>query len=215
MISKSFRTFLLSVTFVALPSCGTLSVPVEPLDQRSILVLPVINETTSAEAPEAVLCTIGNPLIQRGFYVLPVIPSAELLRSEGLFEGGQLKDVPPESFAEYLGADAVLYITLHSWDTNYMVLASSVSVSMTYTLVDTMTGSVLWEDSGVRVVNSDTSRSSGNPWADLISMAVNAAVTAAAQEYVPLARQANVQALRSLPLGPIGREQASEPEDVD
>ena len=203
---------VLCAALALLPSCAmSKPEPVVPLDQRSILVLPVINETTSAEAPEAVLCTIGNPLIQRGFYVLPVIPSIEVLRAEGLYEGGQLADIPPASFGEHLGADAVMYITLHSWDTSYAVLASSVSVAMTYRLVDTATGATLWEDSGVRVVNSDTSQSSGNALADLIAMAVSAAVTAAVQEYVPLARQANVQALRSLPIGPIGREAAADP----
>ena len=208
-VSTSLRSFGLLVCIALFPSCAmSKAAEIVPLEQRSILVLPVINETTSAEAPEAVLCTIGNPLIQRGFYVLPVIPSIEILRLEGLYEGGQLADIPASSFGEYLGADAVLYITLHSWDTNYAVLASSVSVAMTYTLVDTATGMTLWEDSGVRVVTSDTSQSSGNPLADLIAMAVSAAVTAAVQEYVPLARQANVQALRSLPIGPIGREAA-------
>ena len=44
-----------------------------------------------------------------------------------------------------------------------------------------------------------------------LSEALSAAVTAAVQEYVPLARQANVQALRSLPIGPIGREAAADP----
>jgi hypothetical protein len=177
------------------------------LQQRSILVLPIINETTSAEAPDAVMCTLGNPLIQRGYYVFPVIPTNELLRSEGLFEGGQLYEIPAESFRETLGADAVLYVTLHSWDTDYAVITSSVSVSMTYRLVDTATGALLWENSATRVVTSDTnSNSSGNLLADLIAMAVSAAVNAATQEYVPLARQANVMALKSLPIGPVGRE---------
>ena len=204
---------LASIAFLAsLTSCASPSIEVEPLTQRSILVLPVINETTSAEAPEAVLCTIGNPLIQRGFYVMPVIPSIELLRAEGLYEGGQLSQIEPIKFREYLGADAVLYVTLHSWDTSYAVIASSVSVAMTYTLVDTESGTTLWEDSAVRVVSSDTSQSSGNPLADLIAMAVSAAVTAAVQEYVPLARQANVLALRTLPIGPIGREAEATPE---
>jgi len=207
ILSTSLSRAIWLAVLALLGSCATAAPEVIPLEQRSILVLPVVNETTSAEASEAVLCTIGNPLIQRGFYVLPVIPSAELLRAEGLFEGGQLAGIDPKTFRDYLGADAVLYVTLHSWDTNYAVIASSVSVAMTYQLVDTTTGEILWEDTGARVVSSDAGQSSsGNVFADLIVMAVSAAVTAATQEYVPLARQANVMALRSLPLGPIGRE---------
>ncbi len=206
MKSSAFKSLSVLLIAIGAVSCSTQPVQVEALSQRSILVLPVINETTSAEAPEAVLCTLGNPLIQRGYYVLPVLPAIELLRTEGLYEGGQLTKIAPATFKDYLGADAVLYVTLHSWDTNYAVIASNVSVSMTYRLVDTETGATLWQDSAVRVVSSDTSQSLGNPLADLIAMAISAAVTAAVQEYVPLARQANVLALKTLPLGPIGRE---------
>jgi len=163
----------------------------------SVLVLPVFNETTSAEAPESFQCTIANPLIQRGYYVCPVTAASEIFRSQGLFEGAQLKDVDPSVFREVLGVDAVLYVTLHAWDTNYVILASNVSVSMTYALVDTATGAVLWQDSRTQVVSSDSSSGS------LLGILINAAITAASVDYVPLARQANAVALQSLPAGPL------------
>lgn len=164
---------------------------------NSLLVLPVINETTSAEAPESFLSTIANPLIQRGYYVVPVLPGIAILQANGLYEGGQLSSVSPSVFKEVLGVDAVLYVTLHSWDTSYAVIASSVSVAMTYTMVDTTTGDILWEDSRTQVVSSDSSGGS------LLALMVNAAVTAAATDYVPLARQGNAVALTSLPAGPL------------
>lgn len=163
---------------------------------RTILVLPVINETTSAEAPAAFSSTIASPLIQRGYVVLPVLPAVDLLRSEGIYEGEQVSSASLGAFRELLGADAVLQATLHSWDTVYIVFASGVEVHMTYRLYDTETGEILWEDSAKQSVQSD---SSGHPLAALI----NAAITAASVQYVDLARRANVHSLRSLPAGPM------------
>lgn len=166
----------------------------------SILVLPVVNETTAADAPIAFGSTITHPLVERGYYVFPIQPTLEILQANGIYEGGQLMSVDPSKFLEVLGADSVLYVTLHAWDTNYMVIASSVEVSMTYRLVDTHSGEVLWERDESQVVSSG-SGSSGSPLADLLSAAVSAAVTAASTDYVPLARQANAAALVGLPPG--------------
>ena len=194
--------------FLVLASCSV-NTPIKDYQAfydhqpTSILVVPVFNETTSAEAPNAFQSTIARPLIERGYYVFPVQPTAAILQSEGVFEGGQLRGVSPSVFAEHLGTDAILYVTLHSWDTSYAVLASSVEVSMTYSLVDASSGALLWEDTGSRTVNSSSSSSSGNLIADLVAAAVSAAVTAAGVEYVPLARDANKIALVSLPAGPL------------
>ena len=77
-----------------------------------------------------------------------------------------------------------------------MILASGVTVSMTYELVDARTGDTLWKDEGSRTVNSDSS-------GGLLAAAINAAVTALSVQYVDLARQANALALVSLPAGPL------------
>jgi len=202
--------WLIPLTLIA-AGCQTAPVPDWSLfydhHPTSILVLPVINESTAAEAPIAFSSTIMHPLVERGYYVFPIQPTLEILQANGVYEGGQLASVDPATFHEILGADAVLYVTLHSWDTNYAIIASSVEVSMTYQLVDARTGAVIWEDDEARVVTSDTS-SSGNPLADLIGAAINAAVTAAATDYVPLARQANVGALSVLPPGPLREDHA-------
>ena len=187
------------VLLASLASCKS-SAPIKDYDMfyelqpKTILVLPVTNETTSAEAPAAFQSTIASPLIQRGYYVLPVLPTINIMQAEGIYEGEQLQNVPPQRFGELLGADAVLYITLHSWDTTYMVLASGVSVSMTYKLVDTTTGEQLWIDTATRTVQSDTS-------GGLLGALINAAITAMSTEYIDLASQANSLALVSLPSG--------------
>ena len=162
----------------------------------TVVVLPVANETTEVQAPRYFLSTITHPLVERGYYVLPVEATADILAAEGLGEGGALRAVPPQKFRQYFGADAVLYITLKSWETVYLILGSSVSVAMDYRLVSTETGEVLWETASQQTISSNSG--SGN----LLEMVISAALTAATVDYVPLAAQANTAALAKLPPGP-------------
>jgi hypothetical protein len=168
----------------------------------TILVLPVINQTTAADAPIAFSSTILHPLVERGYYIFPLPATLEILQANGIYEGGQLENVDPTKFAEILGVDALLYVTLHAWDTNYAVIASSVEVAMSFRLDDARTGETIWENSVQRSVSSG-SGGSGDLLADLLIAVVDAATTAAATDYVPLARDANAGALASLPPGPL------------
>jgi hypothetical protein len=203
------RPFILIISAFLSASCGSAVIKdyasFYEKQPNTILVLPVVNETTSSEAPDSFLSTIANPLIHRGYYVMPVTAGIAILRSNGIFEGAQLANISPSTFGEVLGVDAVLYVTLHSWDTNYLVFASSVSVSMTYKLVDTDSGDLLWEDSRTQVVQSDSNSNNG-----ILAILISAAVTAAATDYVPLARQGNAVALESLPAGPLSPDFDSE-----
>jgi hypothetical protein len=165
----------------------------------TVVVPPVRNQTADAEAPRFFLATMTKPLVDRGYYVLPVEATADILAAEGLGDGGDLANVPPARFAEYLGADAILFVNLLSWDTTYAVLVSQVSVAMHYQLVSTRSGAVLWETNHEEVIQSN---SGGVGIAGLVTAAINAAVTAASTDYVPMAMQANLKACKTLPAGP-------------
>ena len=173
----------------------------------TIVVLPPTNQSVDAEAPRFFLSTITEPLVNRGYYVIPVEAVADMMAAEGLAEGGALEQVRPQKFREYFGADAILYIEITKWDTSYIVLASSVTVAMNYRLVHTDTGDVLWEETAQHTVSSDSG--SGGGLGGLIAGMINAAVTATATEYVALARSANDRGLSSLPPGPYHKSFAS------
>lgn len=83
----------------------------------------------------------------------------------------------------------MLLVTIKDWSSKYLVLASSVVVSMDYVLKDSKTGTVLWQKTETVAQQSG----SGGGIAGLIVMAVDAAVNAAFTDYLPLARQANNQ----------------------
>jgi len=167
---------------------------------RSILVVPAENETTEVEAPRFFMATIARPLIARGYYVYPVEATSEILASEGFTAGAELTQVPPERFLKYFGADGVLFVTIKTWDTVYAVLSSAVTVTLQYQLVDTHSGETVW--SGIWTAQKRSGGGyGGDPIGALVAMAVDAALTAALTDYMPLARQASASAAQSLAPG--------------
>jgi hypothetical protein len=168
---------------------------------KSILVLPPMNESTSAQAKPYYATTIQEVLSFWGYYVYPYEVTADILKIEGLYDTELLKDIPLAKFREYFGADAVLFTTIKKWDLTYVVIASSLTVSIDAELKSTQTDQQLWKYNGTVVVDL----SGGNTGGGLIGLAVKAvaaAVSSAMADYVPYARQANVRAFSSLPFGP-------------
>ncbi|MGA1534449.1 MAG: GNA1162 family protein [Planctomycetota bacterium] len=204
------RLFLVCVGFLAAACSGCAAPPPVSDYQKfysespfTVVVPPVRNLTVDAEAPRYFISTVTKPLVDRGYYVIPVELTSEILAAEGIQDGGALINVPPSRYRKYFGADAVLLITLQSWDTTYLVFASSVTVAMEYKLVSTASEEILWEAAFSETITSDSgSGSGGHPLADLIVAAISAAATAAGTDYVPLARKANLRAFSTLPSGP-------------
>ena len=164
---------------------------------RSILVVPPMNNTTAVEAPDVFATTITVPIAERGYYIFPVYLVADLLRDIGLTNEGLIHQLPANRFREIFGADAVLFVTIKDWTTKYVLLASSVTVTASYKLVDTKTGQVIWEGERRAVYQSSGS--------NIIAILVSALVTTTV-DYRPLAREANKKVTDSpgtgLPAGP-------------
>lgn len=161
----------------------------------SILVLPALNESTAAEASDYYNVTIAEPLSLAGYYVYPLEIITEILRDEGVADSAMIRKLPASAFKQGFGADAVLFVTITSWDKNYMIIASTVSVGLEFVMLSTTTDEVLWSYSTLAVV--DASGSSGNILVDIISTAVNTAII----KNVNVAKMANAQALVALPVG--------------
>ena len=161
----------------------------------TILVLPAINETTAADAGDLLNVTVAMPFANHGYYVIPVPIVADIFRREGIVEGEQIKNLPPTIYKQHFGADAVLFLTVEEWDTNYAILSANVTVGMEYVLVSTTSGEVLWSYEE-RVV-MDTSGSSGNILADVIATAISTAMA----DYVPIAIQVHQNAVVAMPFG--------------
>ena len=166
----------------------------------SILILPPINESTAADAKEYYSTTIQEPLAFAGFYTFPYPITSEILKMEGIYDTELLVNLPLSKFKEYFGADAVLFTTIKKWDLSYMIIASTLTVSIDCKLKSTTSNQILWKYTGTVVVDLSGGNAGGG-LAGLIVKVIVAAVQSAAADYAPYARQANYRALTSMPYG--------------
>ena len=143
---------------------------------KSILVLPPINKSTSADATEYYSTTIAEPLSFAGYYVYPIEITKEVLKSEGIYDASLLKDLPMAKFQEYFGADAVLFTEIIEWDKSFYVIGGNVEVNIEFVLKSTKTEKTLWSYKGnIKVdTTSDDSEIPG-----LAGFLLEVAVTAA------------------------------------
>ena len=165
---------------------------------KSLLIVPLINNTTAADAPGLYYTTLKKPLAELGYYVLPIQYTQQVLKEQGIINGDIAKKVPLIRYKEIFGADAVLFITVNAWDTNYAVVASTMVVSSKISLYSTESSSILWENN--KTVSYQIGGQSSSPIALLVDIAVTAIKTAA-MDYVPIANEVNRQALNTLPKG--------------
>jgi hypothetical protein len=176
---------------------------------RSILILPVVNNTQNVEAPSLFLSTLPIPVAEKGYYVFPVNMVKRVLEDEGLSDPNLVHGAEPARLCNLFGSDAVLYVTIEAWTAQYMVITTQVTVEFDYVMKDGKTGDTIWKERR-RVVYSPQQSSGGSPLAALVAAAVQAAITKAAPNYMPLARQANDQVFNTpgigLPAGPYNPE---------
>jgi len=170
----------------------------------SILVIPVVNNSVDVMASTSVLTTLPKTLGERGYYVFPVNTVKSLLEFEGLADPQEVHDQPAESLAALFSADAILYVTIHSWEAQYLLVQTTTEVDLEYTMTDNQ-GAVIFSDREL-LRYTPKSESSGNLFADLVASAITAAVERAAPNYLPLTRRANANVFLngyySLPPGP-------------
>ena len=209
-MSRNFKAVLLSLFVLSLSGCATQISKKDYTDlrmeaPRSILVVPAVNRSVEVTAPDYFLSTISRPLAERGYYVFPVHLVKRMMEDDGLNDADMVHAGDPQRLGKMFGSDAVMYITIERWDAQYIVFSTTVTVEMKYVLKSTTSGQTLWSNSQ-KLVYQPNGNNSGGGIGGLIAQAVVAAVAKAAPNYVPLAQQANMQAVstkgQGLPAGP-------------
>jgi hypothetical protein len=185
--------------FLSITSCGTAKKSLYPKMYgempSSIVLLPIINKSTSSEAPLLYISTVAEPLANSGFYVFPIDITNDFFKREGITLGDQLKGISPSKYLEMFGTDSVLSVTIHKWDTNYYLVGGNVTVELECVITSTKTSNILWSQRNTYVV--PTTSSTGNFLGDLIATAINTASV----DYVPVARNLNFMTFNTIPHG--------------
>ncbi len=167
----------------------------------SILVLPPANKSTAADAKDYYLTTVAEPLTNTGYYVFPIEIVSEVLKQEGLSDVESMANVPPQKFAEFFGADAVLYVSILKWNTSYLILSGDVTVQIECELKSTKSGESLWYYNEEIKVNTTDNTNYGGGLAGLLVQAVGTALKTAMTDYVPVALNVNKKIMLALPFG--------------
>jgi hypothetical protein len=103
-----------------------------------------------------------------------------------------MQQVPLDKVREIIGADAVLYITVQEYGTRYLLIDSVTTVRSRARLVDTATGTTLWEGEGAA---RQRAGGSGNLIADAIVAVVAQVVNTATDRAHDVSRAANFNLL--------------------
>ncbi|MGE4649929.1 MAG: GNA1162 family protein, partial [Myxococcota bacterium] len=84
-------------------------------DIRSILVVPVVNNSVDVTAPDYFLSTVSIPVAEHGYYVFPVNLIKRTLEDDGLSDANLVHAASTTKLCELFGADAALYIIIERW----------------------------------------------------------------------------------------------------
>jgi len=155
---------------------------------RSILVLPPRNESVDVNATYTYLSTVTRPLAEAGYYVFPVAVIDQFLKDNGMPTPDEMHTASLAKIREIIGADAVLYVTITEWGQKYQVLQSTTVVNASAMLVDTATGTTLWEG---KAAMAEGSGGGSDPIAMLIAAAVEQVLDTSTDRCHDVARQAN------------------------
>ena len=205
-----YRLAAVSLLLLALGACAEKPAVMDynafrVANPRSIVVVPVTNKSTQVDAPDNFLVTLPVPLAERGYYVFPVNMVKHIMEDDGLSDADLVHAADARRLAGLFSADAVLLAEIVRWDSRYILISTTTTVSVHYTLKSGKTGDTIWEQE-VTTEYTPQASNSGNPLVDLIATAVSAAVERAAPSYIPLAAQANVLAIytegQGIPAGP-------------
>jgi hypothetical protein len=137
----------------------------------SILVLLPTNHSNEINASYGVLSQITLPLAEAGYYVFPVNLTNEVFKQNGLTIADDIHAVPLTKLQQTFHPDAVLYLNITNYGTNYQIIKSDTRVTLEAKLVDARTASVIWTGTE-SASSSENQQSNGNLIGSLLTAAI-------------------------------------------
>lgn len=129
-----------------LSGCSVSTVEPKPFrgtPPQSLLVAPIENDSGQPDLEVAFVAGAAEQLEDRGYYVYPTDTGLSLMRGRGM---------TPENLnnlGRELHLDAVLVITVTSWYAVFDRVLETLSYDVTYRILSTIDGQVIWEHEAV------------------------------------------------------------------
>lgn len=192
--SKLFLNLLSTVLVLILAGCATPKNydKFRAAKPRSILVLPPKNQSTDIRGTYSFLSTVTMPIAEKGFYIFPVSVIDQMMKENGLPSADEMHQVSLKKIKEIINPDAVLYITLEQYGSQFVLLQSQTTVVASGKLVSAVSGDVLWQGRVSKVI------ASSDGGGGLGGMLVSAMVSQAVNSSTDHARQVSVIASQEL-----------------
>lgn len=149
-MTRYLKILALLATTLVFTGCATKQADVDysafrQYQPKSILVLPPLNNTSDLRATYSVMSSTTLPLAEAGYYVFPVALVDQTFKENGLQNPGEMHQASPKKLNEIFGADAALYITITNYGASSALLGGDIVVTAQASLIDTRTGTTLWE----------------------------------------------------------------------
>jgi hypothetical protein len=158
---------------------------------RSIAVVPVINRSADVRAGNFFMASLTPILAEWGYYVPPVNALKTFLSDQGLSDAALLHQADARKLKDIVNSDAVLFVEIKDWSSQYILLDTTVKINLKYQLRSTVTNDILWEAQEER--NVSTGGGGNNLIVALINAAVNKALET--QNLITLAGQTTVYSM--------------------
>lgn len=155
---------------------------------RSILILPPISHSTDVRATYSYLSTVSMPVAEKGFYVFPVALIDQMMKENGLPSANEMHQASVKKIREIINPDAILYLTLESYGTTFILLDSQTTVTVSGKLISAVTGEVIWAGSASA---DDGSQNSGGITEMVIGAVIEQAVNSSTDQAHNIAPEAN------------------------
>ena len=135
-----------------------------------VLIMPPVNRSRHFEAGELFHSTLGIPIADAGYYVIPTFLSKQMLEKEIAYDAELFHDQPLDALHEVFGADLALFTIIYKWDAGVPAAKNNNTlrgpaaarnswIEIEYILKSTRTNEVLFARTGS--FNFDTPASMG------------------------------------------------------
>lgn len=156
---------------------------------RSILILPPMSNSTDVRATYSYLSTVTMPVAEKGFYVFPVALIDQMMKENGLPSANEMHQASVKKIREIINPDAILYLTLESYGTSYVIVDSQTTVTVSGKMISAVTGEIIWE--GRASANDGSDNSGGGVAGILIGAVIKQAVNSSTDQAHNIAPQTN------------------------
>lgn len=205
-MKRTINLFIVILSAVMASSCYTTKPPVTLIQQYpkmyeekplSIAIMPPINHTTHVEAKDYFYTTLYVPLCEKGYYVYSPYLTMEMFQQESAYDAEMFLEGDLTAFRDVLGADAVMFTVIKSWERANV--SGKLTVQVEYILRSAKTGETLYNREGRVTIDKSIDSGQGG-WAILVDM-VATAINTALTDKIEAGRKCNARVLSNMPVG--------------